>query len=146
MFAIIIFFIAEANCTEGEIRLVGTAGGYDGDVIICHLNVWGLICGNMWDNNDGMVACRQLGLEFFSVTSRSHYHDGKERDLFLVGNLSCTGSEKRLTDCDNNIFGTYSCQDRKAGLICDGKQFYAFVRQLYFVSEMFSSLVYIIVL
>ena len=121
-------FTAETNCTEGEIRLIGTAGNYDGDVIICHLNVWGHICGNMWDNYDGMVACRQLGLRFVAVTSRYYYNHGQGRDLFLVGNLNCTGSEMRLTDCDDNVFGRYSCQDNKAGLVCDGKLMY-FVRQ-----------------
>jgi len=118
------FFTAESNCTEGEIRLIGTAGNYDGDVIICHRNVWGYICSNMWDNNDGMVACHQLGLEFVAVTSRYYYNHGQGRDLFLVGSLNCTGSERRLTDCDDNIFGTYDCRYRKAGVVCDGKQFY----------------------
>jgi len=112
-------FTAEINCTEGDIRLIGTVGHYNGDVIICHQNVWGYICGEMWDSNDGMVACHQLGFEFDSVTS--NYNTRQERLINLVSNLNCSGSERRLTDCDSNIFGLNSCPSRKAGLVCVGK-------------------------
>jgi len=70
-----------------------------------------------------MVACRQLGLEFVRITSSSYYHSEQGKDLYLVYNLNCTGSEGQLTDCDDDIFDKNSCSYRKAGLVCDGKLF-----------------------
>ena len=47
-------------CTDGELRLVG--GTYNsGRVEICDSGAWGTICDDFWSQNDGDVACRQLG-------------------------------------------------------------------------------------
>ena len=35
---------------------------YDGRLEICLANVWGTICNHLWDRNDAIVACRQLGI------------------------------------------------------------------------------------
>ena len=51
------------NCTDGDIRLIGGGTRNEGNVQICYRNVWGSICDDYWDSNDGNVVCNQLGLQ-----------------------------------------------------------------------------------
>ena len=50
------------GCTERDVRLVGGATYFEGRVEICLNNEWGTICGQMWNNTDAGVVCRQLRL------------------------------------------------------------------------------------
>ena len=57
-----IISIQSGVCTEGEVRLSGlTASELQGNVEICHDNVWGGVCDDRWWNPDARVVCRQLG-------------------------------------------------------------------------------------
>ena len=48
-------------CTNGDIRLRGSANTYEGRVEICNNNAWGTVCDDLWGTPDASVACRQLG-------------------------------------------------------------------------------------
>ena len=59
-----------SNCSDGELRLSGSAVDYEGRVEICLNGVWGTICYSRlsssyytryWDGSDARVVCRQLG-------------------------------------------------------------------------------------
>ena len=51
----------QANCINGEVRLVGGSDPYEGRVEICVNEVWGTVCSNSWSTADANVVCRQLG-------------------------------------------------------------------------------------
>ncbi len=50
-----------ANCSDGNVRLVGGSGSHEGRVEVCMNQAWGTICDNGWDSRDGNIICNQLG-------------------------------------------------------------------------------------
>ena len=51
----------QANCTNGEVRLVGGSGPHEGRIKICVNEVWGTVCSDSWSTADANVVCGQLG-------------------------------------------------------------------------------------
>ena len=51
----------QANCSNGEIRLVGGSGPHEGRVEICINEAWGTVCSTSWDTDDANVVCKQQG-------------------------------------------------------------------------------------
>ena len=88
---------------------------------MCHNNEWGTVCDNSWSANDGIVACHQLALSYVSVVTNAYYGQG-EGQIWLE-RLSCTGSERQLTDCNHNGFGVHGCGHHEdAGVVCNSEK------------------------
>ena len=120
MFALILVPSLVTDCTEGDIRLVNGPTNFEGRVEVCHNNKWGTVCDNSWSANDGIVACRQLGVSYVSVVTNAYYGEG-EGQIWLE-NLLCTGSEHRLIDCNHQGFGINRCRHyQDAGLVCNSE-------------------------
>ena len=93
---------------------------YQGRVEVCHNNIWGTVCDDRWNDQDGRVACRQLGLEYVSATTYATF--GRGGGVIWLDDLLCNGSEARLVDCRHSGFGTRGCSHYDdAGLLCEGK-------------------------
>ena len=49
------------DCSNGDVRLVGGSGDYEGTVEVCFNNLWGLVSESGWTTTDAQVVCAQLG-------------------------------------------------------------------------------------
>ena len=63
---------ANANCTNGDLRLRGRNSSLQGRVEICYAGHWGTVCDNLWGTNDAKVVCRHLGFSSYGnlITSQ----------------------------------------------------------------------------
>ena len=52
--------IPVADCSDGDLRLVGGANASEGRLEICINRAWGTVCDNFFDDVDASVACDQL--------------------------------------------------------------------------------------
>ena len=105
--------------TEFIIRLVGGSSYYEGRVEVNYNGEWGTVCDDGWDYDDAYVVCRQLGFGS-SATPYSDAYFGQGSGPILLDNVTCTGSESTLADCDHLGIGvTRSCSHSEdAGVRC----------------------------
>ena len=113
------FFFTDESCTEGDIRLAHGANSFEGRVEVCRNSEWGTVCDNYWSRNEGIVACRQLGLPYVAISKNSFHGPGTGQ--IWLDDLSCHGSESRLFDCPHRIRWNYCDHYRDAGLVCGSK-------------------------
>ena len=129
-------FPEQANCTNGEVRLVGGSSPHEGRIEICVNDVWGTVCSNSWSTSDSNVVCGQLGyLPIGLIILQQQYHTfnlggrGKSNAYFglgtgpiLLSNLYCTGTESSLLECNQQSCYATSCtHGSDVGVICERK-------------------------
>ncbi|XP_072048762.1 uncharacterized protein [Amphiura filiformis] len=106
-------------CSIG-IRLVGGSSSA-GRLEIYHDGQWGTVCDDSFDlnNNGATVACRQLGFTSGTVVSSGTYGSGSGQ--IWLDDVSCSGTERSLTECTHNTWGDNNCGHHEdAGVICSG--------------------------
>ena len=68
------------------------------------------VCDDSWEDVDGQVACRSLGLDFVRLEQASVYA-GLKRPLckFTIVDLSCVGTEATLREGQACSSGNQAC-------------------------------------
>ena len=115
----------------------------EGRVEVCDGVVWGTVCDDVWDNQDAMVVCRQLGFPaqgqhsycvpsplccfkpFFNIfihvgaIARNGALFGEGSGPIVLDNVQCSGSESMILDCTANDIGVHNCDHSEdAGVTC----------------------------
>ncbi|XP_041455029.1 deleted in malignant brain tumors 1 protein-like [Lytechinus variegatus] len=103
---------------ETELRLVGGSTSNEGRVEIYYSGEWGTICDDLWDINDGAVACRQLGYSGVDQVYQGGQF-GEGSGTIWLDDLRCSGSEDELSACSSNGWGVHNCgHSEDAGVRC----------------------------
>ena len=140
---------ASANCSHGDLQLVGGSNQYEGRVEVCINDQWGTVCDDSWDTTDATVVCRQLGyaytgskhrLAIFSLIETVSIKYYIPIFLFLAGqafsgayfgagtgpifldDVHCTSSITSLLQCTSNPVLSHNCaHSDDAGVRCEGQ-------------------------
>ncbi|CAI8032266.1 Deleted in malignant brain tumors 1 protein [Geodia barretti] len=110
---------ADANCTNGDIRLADGDNEYQGRVEVCLHGNWGTVCDDGWDNRDAGVVCNQLGYTGGFPSAVSNAGFGRGSGLIFLDNVDCDGTEPNLLQCRGNEPGNHNCgPSEDAGVFC----------------------------
>ena len=106
---------------EGTVRLVGGASALEGRVEIFLLGQWGTMCDSNWDLADATVVCHQLGyLRAVGYPRYAVFGAGSGPSWY--DSIDCDGSERNLTECNNNGLSWYACShSQDVGVMCSSK-------------------------
>uniref|UniRef100_A0A1X7ULL6 Deleted in malignant brain tumors 1 protein n=1 Tax=Amphimedon queenslandica TaxID=400682 RepID=A0A1X7ULL6_AMPQE len=109
--------VVRADCTNGDVRLVGGSGPHEGRVEVCINEAWGSICTNEWDDKDADVVCKQLGYLPLGARVRSF---GPGSGPILLTNVKCNGTESKLIQCHISFCSMDGCTHAyDAGITCE---------------------------
>ncbi|XP_052063048.1 scavenger receptor cysteine-rich domain superfamily protein-like [Mytilus californianus] len=105
-----------------NVRLVGGSGPYEGTIELNINGVWGTVCDDDFDINDGNVICRMAGYpSALQVFQQSHF--GQGNGSIMLSRLHCTGHEKSVDNCGSEGWYKHNCDHREdAGVACLGNQ------------------------
>uniref|UniRef100_A0AAZ1XP70 SRCR domain-containing protein n=1 Tax=Oreochromis aureus TaxID=47969 RepID=A0AAZ1XP70_OREAU len=101
------------------IRLSGSGSTQcSGRVEVYHNNSWGTVCDDGWDLNDAEVVCRQINCgSALEVPQSAHFGAGTGQ--IWLDNVTCSGNESSLTECQHSRFGSNTCEHgHDAAVIC----------------------------
>lgn len=110
---------------KGAVRLVGDTRSDRGRVEIYINGEWGTVCDDLWTLVNARVVCRQLGFQHaLKAAKNSEFGEGK--DLILLDDVQCVGTESSLLDCRHAGVGTHNCAHYEdAGVICGNSSYVA---------------------
>ncbi len=110
------------TAVEGSVRLVGGSTPLEGRVEVFLHGHWGTVCDSYWDFVDAIVVCRQLGnLQAVAGPRSSFFGAGSGPSWY--SSLSCTGTERNMTECIYSISNTGSAcpHSQDAGAVCSSQ-------------------------
>ena len=70
---------------------------------------WGVICDDKFGLLDAEVICRQLGYSMGALKTFSGSAFGSGNGKFLLDDLTCTGNESSIAECQFPGWGQHDC-------------------------------------
>ncbi|XP_077940535.1 uncharacterized protein LOC120828162 isoform X3 [Gasterosteus aculeatus] len=118
---VIVYFLLTTTspAADAQIRLVGTGSTRcSGRVEIYYNRAWGTVCDDIWGLKHADVVCRQLDCgTALSAPEKAHFGEGT--GSIWLDDVSCSGTERDLTECKHRGFGTHNCKHSEdAGVVC----------------------------
>ena len=102
-----------------QVRLAGGNNVTSGRVEVLYKGVWGTVCDDNFDSEEGSVICKMLG---FPGGVRIHKEAvfGPGEGPIWINNILCNGNETRIDQCPSPAWGpNYQCKHSEdAGLEC----------------------------
>ncbi|XP_054880419.1 tenascin-like [Poeciliopsis prolifica] len=110
------------TAATSQIRLAGAEFSQcSGRVEVYHNSTWGTVCDDDWDLKDANVVCRELGCGT-ALHAKSGAFFGQGTGQIWLDDVSCSGYEASLTQCQHRGFGTHNCVHcDDAGVVCSGQ-------------------------
>lgn len=121
----------EKNCKPEDfgykIQLAGSNNAYEGRIEITAFDRTGYICDDKFSILDAAVVCKELGFPLGALDIKGNSHFAKDIEenttFYLMDDLTCTGNESTILDCDFNGWGVHDCGNKEiAGVICKTTQ------------------------
>ncbi|XP_071497094.1 scavenger receptor cysteine-rich domain-containing protein DMBT1-like [Diadema antillarum] len=101
-----------------EVRVVDGETPREGRVEVYANGAWGTVCDDSWDLDDAEVVCTSLGYGGAKDALRNAAFGQGTGNIWL-DDVSCTGTETSIFDCDNNGIGVNDCShDQDVGIRC----------------------------
>ena len=142
---------AEANCSDGDIRLAGGSNPLEGRVEICFNRAWGTVCSKGFGEGEAQVVCNLVD----TITGSTHNKSIPLRDAefgegegpIFLENLGCNGSESQLVGSDGcfleSAVGIHTCDHSEdAGVMCTGT-YIVTVYNILMYAYVYASIVYL---
>ncbi|KAM6033160.1 scavenger receptor cysteine-rich domain-containing protein DMBT1-like isoform 2-T2 [Chlamydotis macqueenii] len=103
---------------SADLRLADGPHPCAGRVEVLNARQWGTICDRGWDLSDAAVVCRQLGCgRAEGAPVRAHFGQGTGR--IWLDDVTCTGNEDTLTQCQARPWGHNNCShEEDASVVC----------------------------
>eukprot|EP01084_Bolivina_argentea_P301426 520030_1 len=98
------------NTQDGAVRLAGGSNKYEGRLEIFHNYEWGSVCDDYFEDVDGEVVCRELGLDFDKILTNTNYSRfGDSYGQIWLDDIGCSGAEYNLASCSNLGWAVHNC-------------------------------------
>ncbi|KAJ8026614.1 Deleted in malignant brain tumors 1 protein [Holothuria leucospilota] len=105
---------------EGSVRLAGSSEVNTGRVEIYHYGEWGTVCDDGWSISEADVVCKQLGYPYGAYYADQSAYYGEGDGPILLDEVSCSGWEHYLTDCNHDGWYDHNCgHSEDAGVRCN---------------------------
>eukprot|EP01084_Bolivina_argentea_P301425 520029_1 len=95
---------------DGTVRLTMGSNKYEGRLEIFHNYEWGSVCDDYFEDVDGEVVCRELGLDFDKILTNTNYSRfGDSYGQIWLDDIGCSGAEYNLASCSNLGWAVHNC-------------------------------------